>query len=142
MHSLGWSFVGVAFWIFMAVAAVAGIVAEYKKRQLELEPLRAAIERGQQLDPAIIERLMAREQREQELNPMYLQVGGIIAIAAGVGLAALAGFIAQVQPRALFPTLGVGVLVICVGVGLVVAARAIERHRRQARTELVVEPRA
>ncbi len=142
MHSLGWSFVGVAFWIFMAVAAVAGIVAEYKKRQLELEPLRAAIERGQQLDPAIIERLMAREQREQELNPMYLQVGGIIAIAAGVGLAALAGFIAQVQPRALFPTLGVGVLVICVGVGLVVAARAIARHRRQARTELVVEPRA
>ena len=43
MH--GAFYFGIAFWLFMAVAAVAGIVADYKKRQLELEPLRAAIER-------------------------------------------------------------------------------------------------
>jgi Flp pilus assembly protein TadB len=142
MLNPGLFFFGMAFWVFMAVAAVAGIVSDYKKRQLELEPLRAAIERGQQLDPAIIERLMAREQREQEINPMHLQVGGIISIAASVGLAALAGLVSQVLPGALFPILGAGVLVMCVGVGLVVAARAIERHQRQARTELVAGPRA
>jgi hypothetical protein len=142
MHSLAWSLFLISFWIYLAVASVAGIVAEYKKRQLELEPLRTAIERGQQLDPAIIERLMAREQREQELNPLYLQVGGIIAIAVGIGLAALAGFISQVRPLALFPILGAGVLVICVGVGLVIAARAIDRHQRQARTELTVGSQA
>ena len=142
MHNPAWLFLGLAFWLFMTVAAVAGIVAEYKKRKLELEPLRAAIERGQQLDPAIIERLMAREQREQDPNPMYLQVGGIIAIAAGIGIAALAAFVSQVLPGSLFPILGAGVLVICVGVGLVFAARAIDRHQRRARTDLVVGPQA
>jgi hypothetical protein len=138
--------VGVTFflglWVFMSVAAVAGMISDYKKRQLELEPLRAAIERGQHLEPAIIERLMAREQREQELNPLYLRVGGIIAVAAGCGLAALSWFISQVLPRAMYPTLGAGVLVICVGVGLVIAARAIDRHQRDARTELAVGSRA
>ena len=138
--------VGVTFflglWVFMSVAAVAGMISDYKKRQLELEPLRAAIERGQHLEPAIIERLMAREQREQELNPLYLQVGGIIAIAAGCGLAALSWFVSQVIPRAMYPLLGAGALVICVGVGLIVAARAIDQHPRNARTELAVGPRA
>jgi Domain of unknown function (DUF6249) len=133
---------GLAFWVFMTVAAVAGIIAEYKKRQLELEPLRAAIERGQQLDPAIIERLMQREQREQEVNPLYLRVGGIITIAAGIGLGALAWFVSQVMERSFYPILGAGVLAICVGIGLAIAARAIEQHRRQARTELVSGSRA
>jgi hypothetical protein len=135
--------VGVTFflglWLFMTVAAVAGMITEYKKRQLQLEPLRAAIDRGQQLDPAIIDRLMGREQ--QELNPLSLRIGGIIAIAVGCGLAALSWFVAQAQPRALYPILGAGVLVVCVGVGLIVAARAIDQHRRAGRTELAVGPR-
>jgi hypothetical protein len=141
-HMQGAFYFGMAFWLFMAVAAVAGIVSEYKKRQLELEPLRAAIERGQQLDPAIIERLMQREQREQEMNPLHLKIGGIIAIASGIGLGGLAWFVAQVLPRSLYPILGAGVLAICVGVGLVIAARAIDEHQRQARTDLVAGPRA
>ena len=67
----------------VAIATVAGIVGDYKKRQIALEPLRAAIERGQQVDPALIERLMAPEPRDEALNPLYLKVGGIITIAAG-----------------------------------------------------------
>jgi hypothetical protein len=133
---------GIAFWLFMTVAAVAGIVSEYKKRQLELEPLRAAIERGQQLDPAIIERLMGREQRQQELNPMYLHIAGIIAIAAGIGLAGLAWFVSQVLPGSIYPIFGASVLVICVGGGLVFAARVVDQHQLRARTELTAGPRA
>ncbi len=81
--------VGVAFWLFLTAAAVSGIVADYKKRKLEIEPLRAAIERGQQLDPALIEKLMACEPRGQPLNPQDLRVGGIITIAAAVGIGLL-----------------------------------------------------
>jgi len=135
-------FFGLGFWVFMTVTAVAGIVSEYKKRQLELEPLRAAIERGQQLDPAIIERLMQREQREQELNPLVLKIAGIITLAAGIGLGGLAWFVAQVAPASFYPILGAGVLAICVGVGLMIAARAIDQHQRQPRTDLVAGPRA
>lgn len=89
MQQFGPFAVGIAMFAFLAVAAVAGIVADYKKRQIVLEPLRAAIERGQPLDPAVVERLMAREPREDAMNPLHLKVGGIITTAAGIGVAVL-----------------------------------------------------
>ena len=84
MQHFGPFSVAIAFWVFLTVSAVAGIVADYKKRGLALEPLRTAIERGQQLDPQVIERLMAPEQRDDHMNPLYLKVCGIVTIAAGV----------------------------------------------------------
>jgi len=129
--------VGVAFWVFLAAAAVAGIVADYKKRKLEMEPLRAAIERGQQLDPALIEKLMAREPHgSKPLSPVDLRVGGIITIAAaiGVGLLALVS-----RPLGLVPTLygmplsgiaaGIALVALCVGIGLLLAAARITHDR-------------
>jgi hypothetical protein len=128
MQHFGPFSVAIAFWVFLTVAAVAGIVADYKKRGLALAPLRAAIERGQQLDPAVVERLMAPESRDGRLNALYLKVGGIVTIAAGIGVALLSFFLAQVVPVALCPVLGGGIVAVCVGLGLVVAARVAERH--------------
>jgi hypothetical protein len=123
--------VAIAFWIFVTIAAVAGIVGDYKKRQAALAPLRAAIERGQQLDPALIERLMAPE-RDAGINPMYLRVGGIIALSAGVGVVILAFLLNQVVPVSFYPVLGGGLVTLCVGAGLVIAARAVEQQRARA----------
>lgn len=133
MH-LGPFSVAVAFWLFIAVAAVAGIIADYKKRQLALEPLRAAIERGQQLDLSLVERLMAPDPHEAGLNPLYLRVGGVITVSAGVGVAILSFFLTQIEPIAFYPVLGGGLVVICVGVGLVVAARVAERYAERKGT--------
>jgi hypothetical protein len=128
MQQFGPFAVGIAMFAFLAVAAVAGIVADYKKRQIVLAPLRAAIERGQPLDPALVERLMAPEPRENDtINPLHLKVGGIITIAAGVGVAILAYFLGLLEPSALYPVLGVGVAAVCVGVGLIIAAGVMER---------------
>jgi hypothetical protein len=120
--------VAIAFWAFVAVAAVAGIVADYKKREAALAPLRLAIERGQQLDPALVERLMTPE-RGAGIDPLYLRIGGIITFAAGVGVIILSFILAQVAPIALYPVLGGGVVLVCVAVGLLVAARTVESHR-------------
>jgi hypothetical protein len=122
---------GVAFWAFLAISAVAGIVADYKKRRLELEPLRAAIERGQQLDPALVERLMMRERSDKgsELEPVHFRIGGIVTTAAGIGVALLSFFISQVAPPAFYPILGAGIVAVCVGTSLLICARVIERHR-------------
>jgi hypothetical protein len=117
---------GIGFWAFLTISAVTGMITEYKKRQLELEPLRAAVERGQQLDPAVIERLMAHNTPEDKINPLNLKVGGIICIAVGVGLAALAWFVAQVVPPAFFPMIGAGIMTTCVGFGLLVSTRVVE----------------
>src|ERR1700719_3674057 len=118
MQHFGPFSVAIAFWIFVTIAAVAGIVADYKKRGLALEPLRAAIERGQQLDPQLVELLMAPDRRDDHLNPLYLKVGGIVTIAAGVGVALLSFFVSQVVPMSFYPMLGAGLVAVCVGVGL------------------------
>ena len=127
-HHFGPFAVAIAFWIFVTVAAVAGIVSDYKKRRLALEPLRIAVERGQQLDPALIDRLMAPE-RDAGINPMYLRVGGIIVLSAGVGIVILAFLLEQIAPISLYPVLGGGIVTICVGGGLVIAARTVEQQR-------------
>lgn len=124
--------VPIAFLIFITVCAVTAIITDYKKRKTALEALRAAIERGQQLDPALVDRLMAPE-KSSGLAPMGLMVGGIIACAGGVGVVILSVFISQVEHEALYPVMGAGIVGLCVGIGLIVASRSVERYsRRQA----------
>ena len=123
--------VAVVFWIFVAIAAVAGIAGDVIKRRQSLEPLRLAIERGQQLDPRVLDKLLAGTERAERIDPTHLQIGGIITAASGVGVALLSWFIAQVKPQAFYPIMGAGVVAICVGVGLLIAARVLARHRKQ-----------
>jgi hypothetical protein len=136
MQHVGFAIVGVAFWTFLAVAAVAGIVADYKKRGLELQPLQAAIERGQQLDPAIVERLMAREQRASEPEPIYFRIGGIVTVAAGIAFGGLSLIVNYSAPKAFYPLLGATVVAVCVGTGLLICARVIDRHLDNSRARL------
>lgn len=124
--------VAVAFWVFVAVAAVAGIAGDVLKRRHSLEPLRLAIERGQHLDPKVVEVLLARSERDDgEIDPAHLQIAGIITAASGIGVMLLAWFIAQVMAQALYPILGAGIVAICVGGGLLLSARVLERRRRE-----------
>ena len=126
----------IAFWVFVAVAAVAGIVGDYKKRQARLEPLRIAIEKGQQLDPKVVEQLMAREQEPDDpVDPRDLKVGGVITCASGFGVAVAAPFVAHELPRALFPMFGFGALAVCVGVGLLISAKVLETGRHDGNPE-------
>jgi uncharacterized protein DUF6249 len=125
----------VAVLVFVTISAVAGTVAEYKKRRLELELLRAAVERGQPLDPALVEHLMRRQSTDPESEAdsghksVDFRIGGIVTIAAGIGIALLAFFLNPVAPTAFYPVMGGGVITICIGIGLLICVRAIERHR-------------
>ena len=127
MEEFGPFAVAIAFWVCVGVCAVAGIVADYKKRQYALEPVRTAVERGQPIDPAVVERLMAPEAHEP-LNPLYLKIGGIITCATGVGVILLALFIGQVAPVAFYPVMGGGVVGLCVGAGLLLTGRVAANH--------------
>jgi hypothetical protein len=124
VSSFGPFAVAIAFWIFVAVATVAGIVGGYRKRRVELEPLKAAIERGQPLDPAVIDRIL-QEKAPQKLDPQLIRIGGIITVASGVGVVLLSLILGAQIPQARLPIMGAGVLTICVGVGLLIAARSM-----------------
>ncbi len=122
----------IVFWVFVVVMAIAGMAYDYRKKRLEMESLRTAIEHGQQLDPAVLEKLLGGQRQQpaadlQELRP-YLHIGGVITIAAGIGVF-LAGLWVGMQFRAAeFPILGLGAIAVCVGIGLLIAARSLRRY--------------
>jgi hypothetical protein len=138
MSSLGPYLVGVAFWIFVGVVAVAGIIADYKRRSGNVDVIRAAIDKGQQLDPALIEKLTSSEQRNQRIDPVQMKFAAIITIASGIGLCLLALFLTGLSPLAFYPTFGVGLVTICVGIGLRIGSKMLAeaRQREQLGNEL------
>ncbi len=133
MQNIGPYLVGAAFWIFIGAAAVAGIVTDYKRRRAGVDVLRMAVEKGLQLDPALIEKLTSSGHQGREVEPVYVKLGGIICVASGVGICMLAFFVSQVRPIAFFPILGGGVVAICVGIGLIIGAKVLAEARERGR---------
>jgi len=118
--------------LIMWVAIVAIVAVSASRRYLvereRQRTLRAALERGQPIDPAVLQNLAAKSERIR--SPERLQGGGVIVIAAGIGLAILGYFISHGSPGdqdAQMPLLGVGAMVACIGVGMLVAARLAGR---------------
>jgi len=133
LNSLAGAIVAVAFWAFLTVSAVAGMKYDFRKRQLAMDSLRAAIERGQPLEPGVVEKLLARQREPEGSHPAdlapHLELAGIITLAGGVGVSIAAFVIGQQFPIAKLPMLGAGVVALCIGVGLLLSAGAVGRHR-------------
>jgi Domain of unknown function (DUF6249) len=129
MENFGAYLAGAAFWIFVGVVCIAGIVADHLRRRGNVELLRAAIDKGQSLDPLLIERLTAGQRDDEPVNPVHVKLGGVITLAVGIGLCLLSYFVSRIAPVALYPILGAGALVICIGIGLLVGARVLADAR-------------
>ena len=134
MESLEFSIGAIALFTFLTISAVAGMISEYKKRRLAIDVLRTAIEHGQPLDPALIDRLSGKEKEYEEegapLQPLSFRIGGIVTIATGIGIALLAFFVFVVFPTAFYPVIGLGVLIVCIGISLLISARVVERDQK------------
>lgn len=116
-------YLGIAFWVFVAIVVVAAIWY-YKARNRERQKTtRLAIEKGMQLDPALIESLTQGE----PAKPEDYSIGGYVSVGAGIGLIIFAFFIGHTTPEALYPLIGAGILVILVGISLLYVAKMIRR---------------
>jgi hypothetical protein len=131
--SFGPYLLGVAFWIFIGAICVAGIIADYQKRRLNIDLLRSLVEKGQALDPAVVTKLISPDALEQRTDPTDLKLGGIIVTAAGIGVFLMSFFIARIAPVALFPIMAGGIVTICVGIGLLIGAKVVANARAQER---------
>jgi hypothetical protein len=129
MDQIGTAVVGIAFWVYLGVVSVAPMIEEYRKRKAALDLLRTAVERGQPLSPEVVDRLLERDKAPEsaEMNPRDLHIGGIITCASGIGLALMSPFLIGVIPRYYWVVSGTGVLAVCVGVGLLIAAKSLRR---------------
>jgi hypothetical protein len=125
--------VGVSFWVFIGAVSIAGIISEHKNRRLGVDLLRAMIDKGQTLDPALVEKVMSQQASDDRTDPMDLKLGGIIVTAVGIGLLPLSFFISKLAAATFYPILGAASVTLCVGVGLLVAAKAVADARERER---------
>lgn len=111
------------FWMFIAAVSVGGIWDGVRKREAEHETLRRMIESGKAPDQDLVDKLLGHKK-----DPARdLKVAGLIVIFVAPGLALMGWVIGLQEPDAIMPLFGVAGLVAFVGIGLLVAARFLER---------------
>lgn len=125
--------VPIVFWIFVAVVVVAGVWKEIAIRRDTQTTIRLAIEKGQSLDPALVEKLL----RPGGSPAAGVLTGGAVLVAIGLGLPSLGAMLSLGgRQGVVYPLTGAGMLVLLVGVALLL----VWRFQRQ--TQLVADVRA
>jgi len=107
--------IGILFVIWKAIDASVA------KRRANLELIKQAIERGQQLDDKTVRLLLGRAAPRDQRKDLKLH--GIIWVALGVGLA-LFSLVAFGTTNRIMT--GLGILLVFIGFGLLTASRAID----------------
>ena len=116
------------FWLFIAACVLGGMWYSIRERDAEHETVRRIIESGQPVDDELINRVLGGESHIDQ----DLRMAGLIVIFIAPGLALLGWFVSMLSPPWLLPMLGVSILVLFVGIGLMAAAKMVERSKLQA----------
>ena len=122
--SYGPVILGVAFWVFVAIVVLAVVWLAHARNRETQKTIRLAIEKGMQLDAALIDTLV----RPKSGKPEDYWIGGVICIAVGIGLPILGYFVGRIEPIAFFPIVGAGILVGLIGISLVVCGMMVGRR--------------
>ena len=118
------------FWIFLAATVVANVLAVSRKRESQQETLRRIVESGQQLDVAVIDRMLGAS-GGNERPDRDLKVAGIITMFVSPGLAILGWFLGRFNDKIFELMIGVALLVLIVGIGIYVAGMMTKRWQQQ-----------
>jgi hypothetical protein len=118
------------FWLFIAAVVVAGIWFDVRRRETQQETLRRVVESGQNIDTAMIDKLV-KAGGEQSRTDRDLTVSGLIVIFLAPGIALLGWFLAKLRPELMSVMLGVALLLGLLGIGLLVAGKVAERWYRE-----------
>lgn len=118
------------FWLFLAAIVVSGIWFDVRRRESQQETLRRVVESGQQIDPAVIDKLLAANEGRSRMD-RDLKIAGMIVLFIAPGIAVLGWFLSRLEQQLLGVMVGVSILVACVGTGLLVAGKVSERWYKQ-----------
>ena len=127
MEYLGGGLVAIAFWGFIASCVVGGIWYAIREKQAQHETLRRIIESGKDIDADLIDRVMSDGGKSKQ----DLRVAGYITMSVAPGLVLL-GYVLEVaadNDKIFTIMLGVSGLVVFVAIGMLFAARVVERDR-------------
>ena len=123
---LGAGLAAMGFWLFIGAAAVAGIWSEIREKEAKQRTLQKLIENEDKINADTMEKFLRLSEGSKEDLDRSLKVGGIILMFVSPGLALLGWLISLQSPNALFPLLGVALLVLCISLGLLLAAKFVE----------------
>lgn len=130
----------IAFWGFVAIVVVAYYWDNIRKREAQHETVRRMMESDKPVDPAIMDKVLSLSGSENENLGRDLKVSGLIVIFLAPGLAVLGWFLSLLAEEALYPLLGVALLMVFLGVGLLVAAKAAREPDRDNSAPTVIQP--
>jgi hypothetical protein len=126
----------IAMWAGIAVIVLAGVWREIVFRREAEATIRLAIEKGQALDPALIEKLFAGRRNK---GPEGFLVAGVLTLAAGIGLPVLGYFMSlSGNAKSLYPLMGIGVLVSLVGIAQITLSALLRPRRAEPASEPTV----
>ena len=123
------------FWIFIGLVIVATTYQEMEEKKLRAKLLEAALEKGQALDPNVLEQLFPGESSGKPTDPRSVRIAAVVVASIGLGLGVLALALKQIHINALWICLGLSGLTLVVSGGMYVASRMIAA-RQQAGTFL------
>lgn len=123
LNSLGGGLAAFGFWGFVAAIVVAGMWYDMRIREARHETLRRMIESGQTADRELVDKLVGGNTHLDR----NLKVAGLLLLAMAPGLAVLGWLLSYLASWAFLTLLGVAVLVLCIGAGLLIASKAVER---------------
>ena len=98
-----------------------------RKRDAQHETLRRLIESGQPIDPEVADRLLSATSGNKDLSK-DLRVASYIMFALVPGLLALGGILALLNPQVFTALAAVSALVGCLGAGMLVVAKVLEKQ--------------
>ncbi len=115
------------FWFFIAAAVVGGIWYDAKEKESKQETLRRVVESGQDIDVALIEKMLGEAQGNRNAA-RDLRIATLIMIGVSAGMFVFSLFLGVASPEGRAVLMGVSGLVICIAGGLWAAARYLERE--------------
>lgn len=133
MVSVGAGLATLAFWGFIATVVVAGMWYDLRKRESQQQTLRHIIDSDHPFDEALMVKLLDGDKRMDR----QLKAGGWVVVFVAPGLAILAVLVSQLAAWALYPILGAAALVLCIGIGLLVAASVVERSIQEGNSSII-----
>jgi hypothetical protein len=128
LSSLGGGLVAFAFWGFLAAVVVGGQWYAIREKEMKQETLRQIVRSGQPIEQETIDRILGDDANNNVERD--LRIGGIVCFMTSPGLFIFALFLRMVDVKAFYALTGVAGLVLCVAIGLLLAARYVARRNQ------------
>ena len=115
------------FWLFWAVVVLAWTWWANTKRKTKHETLSLLINKGDTVDPRIIENLLQESKPSPSRLHVWLMVFGLIILFVGVGMLAAAPFFSQHSADAKLAALVFGSGLVCASLGFISGSIFVRR---------------